>query len=78
MITLAASEVEHLLRKLCIDLGFCLSPRTVLRFQQTPPTDVDSFTDAVFVAEELDPFADQRLREQVRAIVSDAFARTLR
>jgi hypothetical protein len=29
----------------------------------------------VFVAEELDPFANRRLREQVREIVRDAFDR---
>lgn len=75
MIELTASEIQNLLTKLCIDLGFCLPPRAVLRLKNSPPPDIDSFTDAVFIAEELDPRSDPRLRAQVRAIVRDAFAR---
>ena len=76
MIGLTASEIENLLTKLCVDLGFCLPPRAISQFKQTPPADVDSFTDAVFIAEGLDPqVADRRLYAQVRAIVRDWFAR---
>ena len=74
VITLTTSEIEDLLTKLCVDLGFCLPPSAVLRFKNSPPPDIDSFTDAVFIAEGLDPRSDRKLRAQVRAIVSDRFA----
>lgn len=70
-----ASEIDKLLTKLCIELGFCLPPSAVLRLQNSPPADIDSFTEAVFIAEDLDPQADRRLYAQVRAIVRDEFAR---
>jgi hypothetical protein len=75
MLTLTASEVYNLLTKLCVDLGFCLPPRAISRFQKTPPTDIDSFTDAVFVAEGLDPLENRKLRAQVREVVRDEFVR---
>jgi hypothetical protein len=59
-------NVESLLDELCVDLGFCLPPDERLRLQDAPPRDVDAFTDAVFVAEGLDPRLDKRLRRQVR------------
>ena len=78
MIILTASEVNDLLRNLCVDLGFCLPPRAVSHLQNSPPEDIVSFTDAVFIAEGLDPRSDLRLRAQVRAMVSDEFARAAR
>ena len=76
MIVLSATEVYYLLANLCVDLGFCLPPNAISQLQQTPPTDVDSFTDAVFRAEGFDPeYADRKLRAQVRAMVSAAFDR---
>ena len=79
MIILTASEVDSLLTKLCVDLGFCLPPSAISQLQNSPPADIDSFTDAVFTAEGLDPqFSDRRLRAQVRAMVRDEFARAAR
>ena len=78
MIVLTSSEVDNLLTKLCIDLGFCLPPRAISQLQHSPPQDIDSFTDAVFIAEDLDPRSDPRLRAQVRAMVSDEFGRAAR
>jgi hypothetical protein len=75
VITLTTAEVDELLTKLCIDLGFCLPPKAIARFQTTPPADVDAFTDAVFIAEGLDPLTNRKLRGEVRAVVDDAFAR---
>lgn len=76
MIALTASEIDNLLTKLCVDLGFCLPPRAISKLKETPPADIDSFTDAVFIAEGFDlRFANRRLYAQVRAIVRDAFAR---
>jgi hypothetical protein len=71
---LAPTEVYSLLSKLCVDLGFCLPPDEIARFQDTPPESVDEFTDAVFVAEGLDPVdSDTTLRRQVRDRVAAAF-----
>ena len=75
LITLTASEIDNLLTKLCVDLGFCLPPKAISRLQKTPSQDIDSFTDAVFIAEGLDPLVNPKLRAQVRAIVRDEFAR---
>ena len=74
MIEMTASEIENLLTKLCVELGFCLPPSTLLRLQNSPPADIDSFTDAVFAAEGLDPqFVNRKLREEVREMVRAAF-----
>ena len=64
-----------LLDKLCIKLGFCLPPNAYDALIENPPTDVNGFTNAVFVAEGfLDPsIADRHLYRQVRAMVAEAF-----
>ena len=73
---LSSTEVEYLLTQLCVDLGFCLPPVIQKKFQEMPPADIDSFTDAVIVAEGLDPeYIDPRLRSQVRQLVAESFAR---
>ena len=66
-------NVELLLDELCVDLGFCLPPDARVRLQDTPPRDVDAFTDAVFVAEGLDPRGDHRLRRQVQERITRHF-----
>ena len=76
MIGLTASEIDNLLTKLCVELGFCLPPSALLRLQNSPPADIDSFTDALFTAEGLDPqFVSRRLRAEVREMVRAEFAR---
>ena len=76
MIVLTASEIETLLTKVCVELGFCLPPNAVLQLRNSLPADIDSFTDAIFTAEGLDPrFANRTLRAQVRAMVRDEFAK---
>ena len=71
---LDAAEVESLLSKLCIDLGFCLPPEDENRLCAEPPGDVDAFTDAVFLAEGLNPqYADRHLYRRVREVVSGAY-----
>jgi hypothetical protein len=60
------SAVQQLLDELCVGLGFCLPPDEQRRLRESPPLDVDSFTDAVFEAEGLDAGLDGRLRRQVR------------
>jgi hypothetical protein len=67
-------DVESLLRELCVDLGFCLPPDRNERLVDSPPDDVDAFTDAVFIAEGLDPsLIEKGLRGQVRHRVERAF-----
>jgi hypothetical protein len=45
---LSELEVQRLLDKLCVDLGFCLPPQEQVRLSANPPDDVCAFTDAVF------------------------------
>jgi len=67
-------EVGWLLHELCVDLGFCLSPDDQAQLLDSPPSDVDAFTDAVLVAEGLDPlYGDRSLRQQVRERVARYF-----
>jgi len=62
-----------LLHELCVDLGFCLPPDDQLRLLEAPPDDVDEFTDAVMVAEGLEPIYGADLRLAVRARVARHF-----
>lgn len=71
---LNSTEVESLLSKLCIDLGFCLPPEEENRLCVTPPQDIDAFTDQVFLAEGLNPHhAERHLYRQVRALIAESF-----
>jgi hypothetical protein len=74
---LSAQEAESLLSELCTRLGFCLPPDAQRRLRENPPADVLGFTDAVFIAEGMDPStADRKLHRQVRAVVAEAFRRS--
>ena len=58
-------------------MGFCLPADRQRRLTEQPPPDAHQFTEAVFIAEGLDPStADLRLYRQVKAIVADAFRRS--
>jgi hypothetical protein len=71
---LSPHEVHALLSKLCVNLGFCLDGEAQTALTTCPPADVKSFTDAVFVAEGLEPTqADRHLYRQVKAVVAEAF-----
>ncbi|MGW0819243.1 hypothetical protein ACWD00_39620 [Streptomyces viridiviolaceus] len=59
-------EVQQLLYELCVDLGFCLPPQEQHHLMETPPADADTFTEAVFEAEGMDPGLHEELRRQVR------------
>ncbi|MEV4137292.1 hypothetical protein AB0J72_34595 [Dactylosporangium sp. NPDC049742] len=69
------SDVQRLLNELCIKLGFCLPPDESRRLQESPPGDVDSFTDAVIEAEGLGDTTDTDLRRQVRTVVDQHMSR---
>jgi hypothetical protein len=71
---LTSPQVESLLSRLCLRLGFCLDPGAQERLIDDPPATVVDFVDAVFVAEGLDPAtADRHLYRQVKAMIADAF-----
>ena len=68
------TKVERLLDKLCVELGFCLPPEEYARLSSSPPSTVKAFTDAVFVAEGLDPqLADKHLWRQVQDRVTEYY-----
>lgn len=65
------SDVALLLYELCVNLGFCLPPDERARLEGSPPAGIDAFTDAVLVAEGLDPqLVDRHVRREVRACVA--------
>lgn len=65
-------QVEALLRRLCVDLGFCLPPDAYERIVDHPPETSDAFARAVFEAEGLNYDADPRegLKAAVREMVT--------
>lgn len=68
------SATEQLLDRLCTELGFCLPPAEQARLAASPPASVRAFTDAIFIAEGLDPqLADKHLWRQVRDRVQEYF-----
>lgn len=68
-------DVDALLDDLCVGLGLCPPPEAHARLRDSPPHGIDAFTDAVLVAEGLDPLLDKQLRRRVRATVARHFAR---
>ena len=48
-------QIEQLLSRLCVELGFCLEPQKENRIKSDPPSTIEEFTAAVFLAEGLDP-----------------------
>ena len=64
------ASLQKLLDELCVVLGFCLPPHAQQRLRQTqPPFDLEEFTDAVFIAEGMDPQLNTTLRRAVRETV---------
>jgi len=67
-------DFGRLLEDLCVRLGYCLPPEAKDRILSDPPKSVDAFTDAVAMAEGLDPIAmATEQRQQVRRLVAAAF-----
>jgi hypothetical protein len=66
--------VQRLLDELCVELGFCLRSRERTQLLQSPPTDPDEFTDAVFAAEGMDPRLFPQLRSQVMVRVQSGLS----
>ena len=68
------TRIEWLLNDLCVDLGFCLPPDEYARLLASPPDSVQAFTNAVFMAEGLDPqFANKHLWRAVQDRVTKYF-----
>jgi len=71
---LTESQVETLLHVVCVKLGLCLTPDTYDRLVTDALGDIESLTDAIFVAEGMSPqTANRNLYGQVRACVEQAF-----
>ena len=72
-------DVTKLLNDLCVRLGYCLPPEDQQRIIADPPTSVDTFTDAVVIAEGLDPvLMATEQRQAVRRMVAGAFGEPVR
>jgi hypothetical protein len=64
------SDMPALLDELCVKLGLCLSPADRARISITPHRDLDSFANAVLLAEGLEPVAtDRRLRHDLHECI---------
>ena len=72
---LSPERASHLLYELCTKLGFCLAPDFNSMLANDPPASVDAFTDAVLIAEGMNPQAERHLRRQVREMVAKHFER---
>jgi hypothetical protein len=68
-------DVASLLDDLCVGGGLCLPPEERARLRDSPPVGIDAFTDAVMLADGLDPVLGKELRRRVRAMVARHFAR---
>ena len=63
------AKVQKLLYGLCVDLDFFLPPSKQQRLRESPPLDADAFTNAVLVAERIDPESHPELRREMHARV---------
>ena len=72
---LTESQVEELLRVVCVDLGYCLTPNTYDQLVTGKHTDPETLTLAILVAEGMSPQeAAVHLNGSVRQCVEAAFA----
>ena len=72
-ILLSKREVESLLDKLCVDLGFCLPPKPRARIIANPPRNPHRFSEVVMKAEGFESAGHSELFEQVFGYVLHAF-----
>ena len=72
---LTVSQVEELLRVVCVDLGYCLTPDTYDQLVTATHTDAETLTLAILVAEGMSPqTAGGHVYGPVRQCVEAAFA----
>jgi hypothetical protein len=74
---LSSKQVASLLDDACVRQGYCLPPAKRQDIQFSPPSDIDSFTDAVMIAEGLNPERETKLRRSLRSLVADHFNRSI-
>jgi hypothetical protein len=71
---LTSRDVDALLSKLCVELGFCLPPNDIARLKAQPPRTVDAFVEALYAAEGLDlVMSPYELQQAVRRRVVEVF-----
>jgi hypothetical protein len=76
---LSPKQVHCLLHELSVELGCCFPAQEHERLQSRPPSDIDSFTDAVMIAEGLKPGREKkRVRRMVRELVAEHFDRAIK
>ena len=68
-------DVEWLLEDLCVELGFSMAVREPDRFVELVERGPEAFSDAVLIAEGLDPRLEKRWRRDLRDFVSARFER---
>jgi hypothetical protein len=66
-------EVRDVLSRLCIKFGFCLPPVEIEKLAASPPTDIESFTEAALVAEGYGFTKSDPLCARAREVVARAF-----
>ncbi len=59
-------ELQSLLDELCIDSGFCLSPKDQQRLISADYYDADQFTYEVLKAEKMNPDLHKTLKRQIK------------
>lgn len=67
---------EEVLRRVCVELGYCSLGETYDRLMDSPLPTISEFVDAIIVGEGLNPeTTDNRLLRQIRDIVIEAVER---
>ena len=69
---LEPQEVRDVLSRLCIKFGFCLPPVEIEKLAASPPTDIESFTEAALVAEGYGFTKSDPLCAKAREVVAQA------
>jgi hypothetical protein len=69
---LSTEEVESLLDKLCVELGYCLPRQSRQQIVGNPPATVEAFVDAVLTAEGPE-YPSNRIRRQLHDGIATFF-----
>ena len=73
---LTERDVDWLLEELCVNGGYCLSPRVNAQLRSAPPGTPETFAEAVLRAEWFDPIRSPREYRSVFEVVACAFRRS--
>lgn len=74
-IKITPSQVDRLFDELCVDLGFCLSPKDRLRLQHTPESDPSAMTELLLRVRgiDADTVGAEHIARAVRELVTDYY-----